>query len=282
MLTQSQAPSEPQVEQPAAQPAQSAPIAPAQTSSPETSWLSSVDPEIAKDPSLMSIKDINSLAKSYVHAQKLVGKNKIVVPDEYATPEDWKNVYHKLGLPAEKDKYQVNFGEATGYDEDFKKSFIDHAYDNGVLPKQAEAMFKFWDSQINETNDTHSKEQATKSEEAVKGLQKEWGSGFQAKVETARTALRQFADEGMMKYLEETKLGNDVNLVRLFAKIGESLNEDTFSRETVKHLGMTKDDAQNKINEIMGNMTHPYYNKEHPEHSKAVADMGKYYEALES
>ena len=58
-----------------------------ETKSPETNtdWKASLSDEIRADKSLENIKDIESLAKSYVHAQKLVGAEKIPVPNKHAT-----------------------------------------------------------------------------------------------------------------------------------------------------------------------------------------------------
>ena len=46
-----------------------------------TDWKASLSDEIRSDKSLENIKDIEGLAKSYVHAQKLVGSDKIPVPN---------------------------------------------------------------------------------------------------------------------------------------------------------------------------------------------------------
>lgn len=267
--------------EPAPTPTSTEPQAPAPTQTQVADWRASLDPDLVSDPSLGAIKDVNSLAKSYVHAQKMIGKNKITIPDEHGTEDDWKQVYHKLGLPETMDKYNVNFGEAQ-YDEEFKKGYLEAAYKNGVLPKQAEAMFNYWNTQVEQANSTYETTAQKSREEQINSLKQEWGNGFEKKVEIARTALRQFADEATIEYIEKSGLGNDTNLVKLFAKIGESLNEDSFKSDVVKHLGMTKEEAKSKIDTMMGDFTHPYYNIDHPNHKAAVADMQKYYEVLES
>ena len=49
--------------------------APVETGSSD--WLDSIDEALKTEPSLSDIKDVNSLAKSYVHAQKMIGADKI-------------------------------------------------------------------------------------------------------------------------------------------------------------------------------------------------------------
>ena len=247
----------------------------------EFDWKSKIDPELAKEASLATFTDINDVVKSYVHARRMVGKDKIVLPDpEYATEEEWNNVYKKLGLP-EKDKYKVEFGEAK-YDEEFKKAFTENAHAAGVLPKQAQKIWEFMHGQIEGASNKSSEQYKAKLEQDAANLQKEWGSGYQAEMETAKQAFRQFADDDTIKYFKESGLASDVNMIKFLNKIGKSLNEDTFDRQTVKHLGVTKEDAQRKINTINGNSKHPYWDAQHPSHKQAVDDMANYYKVLES
>ena len=75
------------------------------------------------DPSLTDIKDVANLAKSYVHSQKMIGKDRITLPGKEATDEEWGTFYSELGRPEEAKSY--DFGERPSlpegleYDEDF-------------------------------------------------------------------------------------------------------------------------------------------------------------------
>lgn len=244
-------------------------------------FLKGVDPELLEQANLKTFQDVETLAKSYVHAQKQIGKDKITLPGEHASDQDWQEVYKKLGLP-DKENYEVDFGEAK-YDEEFKKEFQEKAHEAGLLPHQAKEVFEFWNSKISEASQGFSEEQQQKQQEEIENLRKEWGAGFDKELKTAQTALKQFADEGTIEYLKESGLGNDPKLIKLFNQIGKSMNEDTFNRDTVKHLGTTKEEAQEKINEMLGqDQTGPYWNPEHPGHKKAVEDMMRYQEAVTS
>ena len=54
------------------------------------SWLKKITKIDEENISDINIKDIESLAKSYVHAQKLVGADKIPVPNKFATEKEAK------------------------------------------------------------------------------------------------------------------------------------------------------------------------------------------------
>ena len=78
--------------QPTADPVQtSAPSAPA------ISFRDSLPEDLRNNPSLKNFNDVGGLAKSYVHAQRMIGADKIALPNQNSTDEDWANVYNKLG-----------------------------------------------------------------------------------------------------------------------------------------------------------------------------------------
>ena len=81
------------------------------TPTQNTDWKANLSDELKADKSLENIKDIESLAKGYVHAQKLVGADKIPVPNKFATEKDWDAVYEKLGRPKYSDEYKFNLPE---------------------------------------------------------------------------------------------------------------------------------------------------------------------------
>ena len=68
-------------------------------------WRSGLPEDVAGDPSLADIKDVSSLAKSYVHAQRMVGRDKVSIPQEGAGEDEWNSFYDRLGRP---EKYEIN------------------------------------------------------------------------------------------------------------------------------------------------------------------------------
>ena len=109
-----------------------------------TDWKASLSEEIRADKSLENIKDIEGLAKSYVHAQKLVGSDKIPVPNKYATEQDWDAVYEKLGRPADAEGYKYDLPEDQQIDAEALKSSSSQAHKLGLLPGQANGRVTFY------------------------------------------------------------------------------------------------------------------------------------------
>ena len=80
--------------------------APVETGSSD--WLDSIEESLKTEPSLSDIKDVNSLAKSYVHAQKMIGADKIVMPNDKSTDDEWNDFYEKLGRPENMSSSSLN------------------------------------------------------------------------------------------------------------------------------------------------------------------------------
>ena len=66
----------------------------------QVDWRESLPEDLKSDPSLLTVKDVPGLAKSYIHAQKMIGADKLAIPGKNASEEEWSAVYEKLGKPA--------------------------------------------------------------------------------------------------------------------------------------------------------------------------------------
>lgn len=251
--------------------------APAATTEDMPEWMKTLPEEIRLDPSLKPIKDITSLAKSYVHAQQMVGKDKVIIPGKNASEQEWNQLYQKLGLPESVDKYEVP--EPTGAQKEFFAEFKKAALEAKILPTQAKKLLD-WYENANKTAIQSMQSKAVEERKAgIDSLRKEWGDAFEREVNVARIALKEFGDEGLTKFLESTGMGDHPAMVKLMNKIGKSLAEDK-----IKGVGesnrftMTPDEAQGKINQIMSDFNHPYHKAGHADHDRAVAEVNKLFE----
>lgn len=242
-------------------------------------WKESLPEELRNDPSLTSILDIGSLAKSYIHGQKMIGKDKIVIPDKFATEDDWGNIYKKLGVPDSVDKYE--FKTPEGVSEDFLKGFKEMAVKSGIHPRQAEKLFDFYNQFTTTANENIENESKRIFEESVSGLKKEWGQGYDRKLQSASNLFNSLADDDTKKIFNDSGLGNNPAVIKLFAKMAETMGEDKYiNAENSGSMGLTPAEAQEKINKIFGNKDHPYFNKSHPSHKDALSEMSKLFESL--
>ena len=74
---------------------------------PKIDFKSLIPDEYKEDKALANFQDMNQFVKSYLHAQKMVGLDKIPVPNKHATEEDWQEVFKRLGAPEKPDQYKL-------------------------------------------------------------------------------------------------------------------------------------------------------------------------------
>ena len=91
--------------------------------------------EYKENKALANFNNMNDFVKSYINAQKIVGADKIPIPNKYSTDADWKVVFSKLGAPETPEGYKYNFKEGE-VDNQMLQSFNQQAHKLGLLPAQ--------------------------------------------------------------------------------------------------------------------------------------------------
>lgn len=238
-------------------------------------WKSQLPAELQKDATLSKFTDISTLARSYINAQKLIGADKVPVPNKNFSDEDWKNFYAKIGLPESVDKYEIKPKNESVIDKEFLKNFKETAHKSGVLPKQAQQLIDWFTDVSLESGKKFEETQKAAYEKEISGLKEEWGNAFDLKLSQAKKVLSTYADKEMLEYLDSSGLGNNTKLVRLLSKIGQ----EVFKEDSEKGGGagfseaLSPAEAIKKANDIMADKEHPYYNKSHPNHKAAVQEV---------
>lgn len=249
---------------------------------PTTDWRSGLPEDLKGSPSLEKFKDIPSLAKSYTELEKMTG-SAIKVPKSDKA-EEWDAFYSRLGRPETPDKYEFKrpaLPENVKYDEEMETAFKSMAHKAGLHPRQAQALLEGY-NEISAGRITG----FTKSmEEGVSKLKTEWGGSFDKNIGLATRAVKELGGDELTSMLEETGLGNHPILIKLFAKLGESMSEDTviLGDQNVQDTN-SRDAIQMRINAIRNDPKHPYNdrNATHGAHEAAIREVSGLYEKLAS
>ena len=248
---------------------------------PKIDFKSLIPDEYKEDKALANFQDMNQFVKSYLHAQKMVGLDKIPVPNKYATDEDWQEVYKRLGAPETPDQYKYKFAKDQKVDEASLKAFNEVAQKNGLLPKQAENIVKFY----NELSQQAVSQEASKIDaarlESETVLKTEYGSEYNKRLDQAKRLASQtlgadFLNNTILK--NGSKLGDNVSLIKAFSTLADKLSED----EIVKGEGtdyMSAKELQKQIDELQQPGS-PYWIKTHPNHKRNVDEVFKLREML--
>jgi len=202
-------------------------------------------PELQKEPSLQTFRDVGTMAKSYVEAQKLIGTKRVSVPGEKATDAEWESFYTNIGRPETADKYadvelKDENGKAISAKPDPKelgelKKFF---HKMGLTGRQASQMQEYSLKYMLAQQTGAAAAKASQTEAGVTELKTEWGDKFDANVDVARSVVKKFGDAEVAKFLEDSGMGNNIPLIRFLNKVGVSILEDSGRRGTDTSLPM--------------------------------------------
>ena len=247
---------------------------PTETTVPAVDFQSLIPDEYKEEKSLQNFNKMDDFVKSYLHSQKLVGLDKIPVPNKHATDEDWKEVYKRLGSPETADGYKYSLPEGHAVPEDTLKSFSEEAVKLGLLPNQADGIMKYYNDIVNQgVNDQTIKADAARAA-SEQDLRKEFGSTYENRITGAKnlataTLGADFLNTTMLS--DGSKLGDNVHVVKAFAQLSEKLSEDDIVKgDTPSYL------STNEINKQIASLQQPgsaYWDKKHPGHTLAVEEV---------
>jgi hypothetical protein len=246
----------------------------------QASWRDSLPADIKDNPALQSFSDVGNLAKSYIHAQQQIGKKGIIPPSEKSSEQEWSDFYKAIGVP-DLEKFHVEHPKEAN--EELITKFKETAQKAGMLPKQAQSLLNWYLEQEKTSVGARTAETKRMQEEQIVGLKKEWGDGFDKQVAFANYVVREIGGKDFAKYVSESGLGNDVNLIKIFAKLGAALGGDkALVGQGGVQFGSTPAEVQSEIDTIMGDTKHPYFDRSHPNHAHAVQQMEGLYRKLYS
>ena len=237
-------------------------------------FLESLPEELRNEPSLRNFADPGALAKSYVHAQRMIGADKVAIPSKSATPEEWREVFSKLGAPQEANAYEFAESEVSVSD-DLVGSFRERALTAGLTNAQANEMMGFVRDTISglETDMSETTEKALY--EGEQELRQEFGQAFDQRLELAQMAARDLLGDTEMfdniTLSDGRMLGDHPMVVKMFSQLAEQIGEDNLEGAP-SELIMTPQEAQRQISE-MTRRDGPYWDKIHPEHDTYINEV---------
>lgn len=189
-------------------------------------------------------------------------------------PDSVSAVMKALGHPDAPDGYKIPEMETGGVELDFStvEVFRPIAHKAGITQKQ-------WDIIVSEMTAANLKEFQNRRaglEQSVKELQTEWGAAYDANYEVAQMVAKVTdAPNSLLEALD--KKVADPGTVKWLYKVAAQLGGDEKVKLALdkndKDGKLTPKEAKTRINEILGNKEHPYWDKQHPSNKDAIELM---------
>ena len=246
----------------------------------EVNFKDLIPDDFKEEKSLNNFNNMEDFVKSYLHAQKLVGADKIPVPNKHATEEDWNEVFKRLGAPSDPNDYKYDLKDQE-MDSEAVQQFNKTAHRLGLLPKQAEGLIKFY-NEMNVNNAASQEEAAAQAQMNVEAeLKKEFGPQFNKRLDQAkRLAVNSLGQDFLENtYLKDgSRLGDNLNVIKAFSDLADKLSEDPIIQGDGTSY-MTAKDIEKEITELTQEGS-AYWDKNHINHQKAVDEVLKLREML--
>ena len=239
------------------------------------SWKEAIPEELRNDPNISKFTELESLAKSYVNATRMIGQDKVAIPNNNSTEDQWNEVYDKLGRPESADKYQLDVkSDVVPLDESAVKSFTENAHKLGLNNKQAQGILEFYKNSMEGSAQQNQVDMETAQAQAEQELRKEWGRAYEDNIKKAGAVAKANMDANIldMQLKDGTRLGDHPSIIKGFANIANILSEDKLVSTESESVSQGIDYSA-EISKIVNDRDGPYWNKAHPDHDKVVQQV---------
>ena len=241
------------------------------TTTNEVSWRDSLPDELKSNASLEKFSDVSTLAKSYINAESMIGKDKMVIPGANTTEDEWNDIYDKLGRPSDPNAYELTAELAEGeqIDEQLMSSFKETAHKHGLSPTQAQGLLDYYNSISSQSMVDLENNAVLAQEQSQRELREEWGRSYDDNLNKASTVGKQFFGEDVfgMQLADGSKLGDNPALIKGLSKMASIVSEDVFAGD--KDSAASSANMQQQINDLTAPNS-PYWNKMDPQHDATV------------
>tara|TARA_R100000541_G_scaffold9610_4_gene17362 strand:+ start:261 stop:1097 length:837 start_codon:yes stop_codon:yes gene_type:complete len=237
----------------------------------EVSWRDALPDDLKSNESLGKFSDISTLAKSYINAEQMIGKDKMVVPGANTTEDEWSDIYDKLGRPSAPDAYELTaeLGEGEEVDAQLMSSFKETAHKHGLSPAQAQGLLDYYNNISTQSMTDMANNSVLVQEQSQRELREEWGGSYEANLSQASNIGKQFFGEEIygLQMADGSQLGDNPTLIKGLAKMASVVSEDTLVGD--KQSAASGGNFQQQINDLTSPNS-AYWNKMDPQHDATV------------
>lgn len=214
-------------------------------------WRQSLPEEIRDDPSLDVCKTFEGTMSQFVHAQKSIGKNKVVVPTDKSTDIEHDQFREAIGVPKTSDEYEYAPDESIPkelHNEERIGRAKAIAHEIGMTPKQWERWVKFDNDEAKLILDTKKDTDVNETAKAEEVLKDKWGMAYEERVHVVNRLINETTVEGEDREAFIKEFGRNTRFIEWSAEVGKRLIEH---KAIVAELTQeTPKEAQAKIAEI--------------------------------
>ena len=222
------------------------------------------DESLHDNKTLKASRNVESLASQTVSAQKMVGANKIAIPNEASTELEWDEWHKAGGRPETAEDYAFAKPEEfpeEHYNPEQAKAAQELMHKLGLSKNQAEQLFAFNNQYAIARLAVIEQDSKLAMTQLQDGLVADWGNAYEQKKHLGNKAIEEgVSGDAAFKERIIEKFGNDPDFVRFAANLGGKFAESgSIQIDTVPTPG----DIQTTIDDEIAK---PVYGSEYAKH----------------
>lgn len=187
-------------------------------------YLQSMPEDIRDNPSLKNVKDVPDALRQLVNSQKMIGKDKMAIPNEAFSESEWGTYWDAGGRPSTPEDYKFTRPEALAeehYDQELANAYQSLFHKIGLSQKQADEIFAFNTNSLVSALTKQSQDDELTMVDLVNGLKTEWGQAYDQKIQLGNIAIEKACDgNAELKQRLTEQFGNDPDFIRCMANLG--------------------------------------------------------------
>lgn len=194
-------------------------------------WLTTFKSEVREKygEALSSIGSNTNLANEYFGLKEKMD-SAIFKPGEDATPEQVAAYRKSMGIPESADGYELAENEIVG--DEMRKNLSENYLKYGLNSEQAKNLYDDFIKMQQNGMDRLRQENVKAREESVTQLKSDWSDNYDANMEFAHKGFEAFATPELRKYMEDTGLGNNPEVVKMFYNMYTRVGNDSLLSPT--------------------------------------------------
>ena len=180
---------------------------------------------------------------SLIHAQKMVGGDKLLVPNKDSSADDWKTVYNKLGLP-ERENYKLGIEGVDEVADEMTKGFIDKAHELGVLPQQAKGIVEYFNEAQKLQGSSAQQDADDANTTALNNLKKDWSGSYEDNIHAVNEVVDKIFTDEEKKLASDAGMFSDPLFVKMMHTVSTKIGDDqTLSGQAPRIGGLEGEQA---------------------------------------
>ena len=240
-------------------------------------WQSKLlDESLHGDETLKTLKNVESLAKSYVHVRKQVPLDKVAIPGVNATDEERGAFHEALGRPKTAEEYVMDVPEelAEHFSEDLINEGRQLLFETGQNPQNAAKFWEFETKRAIATNKALDDFEAQEQSEAETALRNKWGTAYDENLHLVNRMISENAKEGEERDYLIAEYGNDSKLAGFLGNMAKKFVE----HKIITDVETPSSDLESRKKELMASKA--YLDSGHPDHKSVADQVRKIFEQL--